>query len=112
MRAEHVKLTTFAPDNIYVANLFITNSRKLTEVNVQRNAFEKITNKMPYSYIYAIIYIYIYIWNTFVRFSLCVRVCVCGSVCVGVGVCVCRCASKENAKKGCSKAAIKCNRKN
>lgn len=110
MRAEHVKLTTFAPDNIYVANLFITNSRKLTEVNVQRNAFEKITNKMPYSYIYAIIYIYI--WNTFVRFSLCVRVCVCGSVCVGVGVCVCRCASKENAKKGCSKAAIKCNRKN
>jgi len=35
------KLTTFAPDNIYVANLFITNSRKLTEVNVQRITLNK-----------------------------------------------------------------------
>lgn len=97
MRAEHVKLTTFAPDNIYVANLFITNSRKLTEVNVQRNAFEKITNKMPYSYIYAIIYIYIYGIHSCGFLYACV--CVCAALCAWVSVCACVAVPAKKMRK-------------
>lgn len=102
MRAEHVKLTTFAPDNIYVANLFITNSRKLTEVNVQRNAFEKMTNKMPYSYIYAIIYIYIYGIHS--CGFLYAYVCVCAALCAWVSVCACVAVPAKKMRK---KEAVK-----